>query len=259
MEEPMNWLKKTFARLFETRQSIKPPQLDELMVLINYRFHDLTLLIQALKHRSYLVQTGEDRLQSNERLELLGDSVLGLVVTETLYADFPDEEEGVLTNYKSLLVNRVNLSRVAHEFNLGRFLLLNDSEERAGGRSRDSILADAVEAVIGAMYLDGGLEPARKMIHKHIITGLSALLEETQYKNFKSLLLEYCQRESKTGPVYMVENEEGPDHNKIFTVGVYINGSKFGSGAGSSKKAAEQHAAEEALTLLHQKREKGQP
>jgi ribonuclease-3 len=250
----MHWLKGPWFKLFSPRKAVKPPQLEELMRLINYRFHDQALLIQALKHRSYLVHTGEDRLQSNERLELLGDAVLGLVVTETLYADFPDEEEGVLTNYKSLLVNRVNLSRVAHEFTLGRFLLLNDSEERAGGRSRDSILSDAVEAVIGAMYLDGGLEPARKMIQKHIVTGLSSLLEGTQYKNFKSLLLEYCQRESKTGPLYMVEHEEGPDHNKIFTVGVFINGSKHGSGTGSSKKVAEQRAAEEALKLLlHQK------
>ncbi|HNW59394.1 MAG TPA: ribonuclease III [bacterium] len=254
----MQWLKDSLFRLFAPRQKARPPQLEELMVLINYRFHDQSLLIQSLKHRSYLAQTGEDRLKSNERLELLGDAVLGLVVTEILYADFPDEEEGVLTNYKSLLVNRVNLGRVAHEFDLGRFILLNDSEERAGGRSRDSILADAVEAVIGAMYLDGGLEPTRKLILKHIVTGLSALLEETQYKNFKSLLLEYCQRESKTGPIYMVENEEGPDHNKTFTVGVFINGSKFGSGVGSSKKAAEQHAAEEAFNLLQQKREKGQ-
>jgi ribonuclease III len=253
----MLWSKIPLFKLFAPRQAVNPSQLEELMRLINYRFHDQSLLIQALKHRSYLVQTGEDRLQSNERLELLGDAVLGLVITENLYADFPEEEEGVLTNYKSLLVNRVNLSRVGHEFDLGKYLLLNDSEERAGGRSRDSILSDAVEAVIGAMYLDGGLEPARKMIHKHIATGLSALLNETQLQNFKSLLLEYCQRESKTGPVYMVENEEGPDHNKVFTVAVFINGTKCGSGTGSSKKVAEQHAAEEALEYLRQKEERG--
>ena len=252
----MQWLKLPWSRVLKTRREVKTPQLEELMRVINYRFHDQSLLIQALKHRSYLVHTGEDRLQSNERLELLGDAVLGLVVTENLYNEFPDEEEGVLTNYKSLLVNRANLSRVGHEFGLGRYLLLNDSEERAGGRARDSILSDAVEALIGAMYLDGGLEPARKMIHRHIVTGLSSLLEETQYKNFKSLLLEFCQRENKTGPIYMVENEEGPDHNKIFTVAVFINGSKHGSGTGTSKKVAEQHAAEEALNLLYQKQEK---
>lgn len=243
-------LKFPFFKIFSRRREFKPPPLEDLMLRINYRFHDQALLIHALKHRSYLVHTGEDRLQSNERLELLGDSVLGLVVTEKLYADFPDEEEGVLTNYKSMLVNRVNLSRVAREFDLGKFLLLNDSEERAGGRQRDSILSDAVEAVIGAMYLDGGLEPARKMIHKHIITGLAMLLVETQYQNYKSLLLEHCQRENKLGPAYMVEHEEGPDHNKIFTVGVFINGLKFGSGTGSSKKLAEQRAAEEAYNKL---------
>jgi ribonuclease III len=249
--------KNTLMKLLSKRRELKPPPLEDLMMRINYRFHDQSLLIHALKHRSYLVHTGEDRLQSNERLELLGDSVLGLVVTEKLYSDFPDEEEGVLTNYKSLLVNRVNLSRVAREFELGKFLLLNDSEERAGGRQRDSILSDAVEAVIGAMYLDGGLEPARKMVHKHIVTGLSTLLVETQYQNYKSLLLEHCQRESKLGPAYMVEHEEGPDHNKTFTVGVFINGVKCGSGAGSSKKVAEQRAAEEAYNKLQPKAERG--
>ncbi len=253
----MLWSKLPWFRFFTQRHDVTPPQLEELMRVINYRFHDQSLLIQALKHRSYLVHTGEDRLKSNERLELLGDSVLGLVVTEHLYAVYPDEEEGVLTNYKSLLVNRVNLSRVAREFDLGKYMLLNDSEERAGGRSRDSILSDAVEAVIGAMYLDGGLEPVRKVIQKHISTGLSALLSETQLQNFKSLLLEHCQRENKTGPVYMVENEEGPDHNKVFTVGVFINGVKSGSGIGSSKKVAEQRAAEEALNHLRQDSERG--
>ena len=252
----MQWLKVPWSKLFKTQRALKPPALEELMRVINYRFHDQTLLIQALKHRSYLVHTGEARLQSNERLELLGDAVLGLVVTEKLYADFADAEEGVLTNYKSLLVIRVNLSRVALEFNLGKYILLNESEERAGGRMRDSILADAVEALIGAMYLDGGLEPARKMIHKHISTGLAILMEETQYKNFKSLLLEYCQRENKIGPLYIVENEEGPDHNKIFTVGVMINEIKYGSGTGPSKKIAEQRAAEEALDFLQQKQER---
>ncbi len=246
----MDWSKLFFLKFLNPQRTSLTSQLEDLMLRINYRFHDLSLLTQALKHRSYLVLTGEERLQSNERLELLGDAVLGLVVTEYLYHHHPDEEEGTLTNFKSLLVNRINLGRVAREFDLGKFIFLNESEERAGGRTRDSILADAVEAVIGAMYLDGGLEPARKMIHKHIATGLPGLLAETQLQNFKSLLLEHCQRENKQGPVYLVENEEGPDHNKLFTVGVLINGVKLGAGVGSSKKLAEQRAAEEALQNL---------
>ncbi len=253
----MEWSKLFFFRLFGQQRASLPSQLEDLMRRINYRFHDLALLTQALKHRSCLVLTGEERIQSNERLELLGDAVLGLVVTEYLYAQHPDEEEGTLTNYKSLLVNRLNLGRVAREFDLGKFIFLNESEERAGGRTRDSILADALEAVIGAMYLDGGLEPARKMIQKHIAHGLPSLLAETQLQNFKSLLLEYCQRDNKQGPIYLVENEEGPDHHKVFTVGVLINGIKCGSGVGSSKKLAEQRAAEEALKRLRTNQAEG--
>ncbi|MBN2355655.1 ribonuclease III [candidate division KSB1 bacterium] len=227
------------------------------MRLIKYRFNDEVLLVQALKHRSYLVITGEERLESNERLELLGDAVLGMVITEYVYRTYPDREEGVLTNYKSLLVNRSNLSRVAREVKLGDFLFLNESEERAGGRERDSILSDAFEALIGAIYLDGGLEPVRKLIQKHIATNLKMLLGETQLKNYKSMLLEFCQKENIQGPVYIVEDEIGPDHCKTFTVGVLIDGYKRGVGVGQSKKLAEQKAAEEALTYLHMEYKEG--
>lgn len=222
----------------------------QLLRFIDYHFHDEELLIQALKHRSYLVLSGEERLQSNERLELLGDAVLGMVITEYLYKKHPQHEEGTLTNYKSLLVNRSNLSRVAREFNLGQYLFLNESEERSGGRERDSILADAFEAVIGAIYLDGGLEPVRKLVEKHMANHLHGLLTETQLKNYKSLLLEFCQKENLQGPIYIVEDEIGPDHCKTFTVAVMIDGLKRGLGMGQSKKLAEQKAAEEAFNYL---------
>lgn len=232
------------------RQSPHAPQLRRLMQRIQYHFNNQELLEQALKHRSYLVLSGEDRLHSNERLELLGDAVLGMVITEYLYQNFPEAEEGVLTNYKSLLVNRGNLSRMGREFDLGLFLFLNDSEERAGGRQRDSILSDAVEALIGAIYLDGGIEPARKMIQRFIAPGLKALLNETQSRNYKSMLLEHCQKENIRGPIYVVEDEEGPDHCKTFKVAVLLNDVKYGIGTGPSKKLAEQKAAEESLSQL---------
>jgi ribonuclease III len=227
-----------------------PPDTEQLCRLIDYRFSNTDLLLKALKHRSFLVVSGEDRLQSNERLELLGDSVLGLVVTEYLYLKFPEAEEGVLTNYKSLLVNRANLARVANKFDLGDFLLMNEAEEKAGGRTRVSILSDALEALLGAAYLDGGLSAVAKIIQEHIAEGLEDLLAEGTMQNHKSLLLEHCQRENLNGPSYVIESEQGPDHNKLFTVAVVVNGERYGLGSGRSKKFAEQMAAKEALIRL---------
>lgn len=226
------------------------PNTDQLSKKIDYHFKDKIILIQALKHRSYLVTTGEERLQSNERLELLGDAILGMIVTEFLYKRFPEEEEGILTNYKSILVNRSNLGRVAKKFGLGEFLLLNEAEEKSGGRKRISILSDAVESIIGAIYLDGGLESACKFVYKNITDGLDSLLAEGKLKNYKSQLLEFCQRDSIHGPKYIVEKEYGPDHKKVFTVAVVVNGDKLGYGRGHSKKVAEQRAAKEALIRL---------
>jgi len=243
-------LAKRLLEILFGKSRITPPDTEQLCRLIEYRFASQELLLKALKHRSYLVVSGEDRLQSNERLELLGDAVLGLVVTDYLYQKFPEAEEGVLTNYKSLLVNRANLARVANKFDLGDYLLMNEAEEKAGGRSRVSILSDALEALLGAVYLDGGLNPAAKIIQLHITEGLEDLLAEGTMQNHKSLLLEHCQRESLNGPTYVIESEQGPDHNKTFTVAVIVDGERFGLGTGRSKKIAEQMAAKEALIRL---------
>lgn len=231
-------------------QALPQPDLRVLSERLNYSFQDEKLLFQALKHRSYLSYSGEERIQSNERLELLGDAVLGLIVTEYLFKKFPEKEEGTLTNLKSLLVNRQNLSKVAKRFELGDFILLNDAEEKAGGRHRESILSDAVEAIIGAVYLDGGLTAAERLIHENITFYLQDILEEGNLKNYKSILLEYCQSIGLDGPHYRVEKESGPDHKKIFTVAVYVDDEKMGTGEGSSKKHAEQEAAKNALTRL---------
>lgn len=208
------------------------------------------MLLQALKHRSYLALSGEERNASNERLELLGDSVLGLIVTDYLYHEYPDETEGMLTNYKSLLVSGRLLSEFANDFNLGDFILLNDSEERSGGRRRTSILADTVESLIGAIYLDGGIDQARQFVHARITGRLDTLLDDGRLRNNKSILQEHCQSLNWEGPFYRIDHESGPDHLKEFTVSVTINNKMVGVGKGSSKKRAEQHAASDALRFF---------
>ncbi len=243
-------LKQFVLQLFAEKSAKVDTNLDELCERLNYKFSNKDLLFQALKHRSYLAYSGEPRIASNERLELLGDSVLGLVVTEFLFRKYPNETEGILTNYKSLLVSGRLLADIATEFELGRYILLNESEARSGGRKRKSILADAVEAIIGAVYLDGGLEAARKFIHKNITDQLDRLLNNGHLRNNKSLLQEHCQSLGLDGPFYNTEKEEGPDHKKLFTVSVTVDHQKVGYGEGYSKKRAEQKAASEALRFL---------
>ncbi len=241
-----------FHRLFgkDTIHETLLPNLARLSELLDYNFANEDILLQALKHRSYLTITGEKRIKSNERLELLGDAVLELVVADYLYHEYPDEEEGNLTNFKSLLVNHKILSTIGRDFGLGEFLLLNQAEERSGGRDRESILADAIEAIIGAIYLDGGLEAATKFIHSRITVRLTDMLANGVMRNYKSLLQEYCQRLGLNGPLYKLINESGPDHYKTFAIEVNVDGEKLGFGKGHSKKNAEQKAAKEALNYL---------
>jgi ribonuclease-3 len=218
--------------------------------LIRYRFVNQALLTQALKHRSYLPFVNEERVESNERLELLGDAVLGLVVTEYLYRRYPYKEEGELTSMKSLMVSRKILAALARQMGLGDLVLISQSEERSGGRRRSSILADCFEALIGAIYLDGGLASARAVIHSQLLEQMDEIFGQEQHRNYKSLLLEYAQGRSLGSPVYAVVSEHGPDHDKIFTVEVRIMNEIVGRGSGNSKKKAEQQAARAALEKL---------
>ncbi len=225
-------------------------QIKEFCKLIGYHFRHHELITQALKHRSYLPQVNERRSRSNERLELLGDAVLGLVVTEYLYHKFPEKEEGDITAIKSLLVSRKILTRIARKLDLGKFILMSESEELAGGRLRPSIIADAYEAVTGAIYLDGGLAAARNFVKQTLLSDMDQILSEEQHRNFKSMLLELSQSRNLGTPYYNVLSEEGPDHNKIFTVEVRIQNRTMGLGVGNSKKRAEQNAAQHALAQL---------
>jgi len=215
-----------------------------------YTFDDPDLLGLALVHRSHTHSLGGGRLQSNERLEFLGDSVLGLVVNAYLYRHYPRLEEGDLTKMKSKLVCGESLSRVAGRLDLGEHILMSRGEAATGGRRRASILADAVEAIIGAVYLDGGLKAATDVIDLWLLDDADVFLNERALVNDKSRLQEMIQAGHKSPPVYRLVEASGPDHARIFTVEVFFGATVLGRGAGPSKKRAEQAAATEAMRRL---------
>jgi ribonuclease-3 len=229
--------------------------------ILHYNFKNPQLARQAMTHRSFLHATPGRSGESNERMEFLGDSVVGLVVNEFLYKKFTKLREGELTKMKSLLVSRVILSRSANQMGLGHYILLSDAEKGSGGRNRASILADTLEGIIGAMYLDGGIEVARKLTERLLLREVNTILSDANLANYKSMLQEYVQGEFKTHPQYRISSEYGPDHQKMFTVEVVVSGKTYGRGHGSNKKEAEQEAARDALfhfeKLAHPVKEKG--
>jgi ribonuclease-3 len=227
--------------------------LEEFQELLGLRFVHKDLLRQALTHRSATAgeNQGGNGTESNERLEFLGDSVLGLVVNEQLFHQYPREREGLLTQMKSLLVSRGVLSRKAKEMRVGDFLFLSSGEEESGGRERSSILADSFEAVVGAIYLDQGMEAARSFIGERLMADSRNILEDRSNINWKSLLQEHIQSEQKTHPQYRVTSEDGPDHEKVFTVDVMVGRKALGRGKGKNKKRAQQEAARSALRSLN--------
>lgn len=215
--------------------------------IIGYRFKNRNFLKEALSHRSSLKETG---LSSNERLEFLGDAILGTVVSTFLYKINEQHTEGELTRMKASLVNETVLAQIAQSFHLGDYLYMSQEEDKSGGRTRSSITADAFEALIGAIYLDGGYAPAEKLVNKYILNGFKDILGNEQLYNYKGELLEYLQALGKGMPHYKVSDQIGPDHDKIFVVWVYANGDKIGEGEGHSKKEAEQKAARQALQMI---------
>ena len=210
-------------------------------------FKDPELLRLALTHRSYLSVSGKSARESNERLEFLGDSVLGLVTSEFLYRAHPTEHEGQLTKTKSLLVSKAILSRRALAMGLGRFVFMSHSEVESGGRQRLSILADGFESVVAAIYLDQGFETAREFIHRWLLNDATEIAADKRHTNYKSHLQEYVQSTFRTHPVYRIRSEMGPDHSKQFMVEVMVGRRLMGSGKGRNKKEAEQAAARDAL------------
>ena len=214
---------------------------------IGYQFRDISLLENALSHSSYANEHWHDSLKSNERLEFLGDSVLGMVVAEHLYRTCPDRLEGELSRMRADMVCETSLAAIAIKLSLGEHLLLGHGEAISGGNKRASILADAVESVIAAIYLDGGFAPAKEFIHKFV---LSATPEKAKNVDYKTALQELVQQKKGQVITYTLISQSGPDHCKEFTVQVCINGSAVGEGTGSSKKRAEQEAAKNALEKL---------
>ena len=214
---------------------------------LGYSFQNRALLENALTHSS-CANESRGKLQSNERLEFLGDSILGMVVADHLYRNHPDLPEGVLTRTRAALVCEDSLVVVAEELGLGQYLRLGKGEEAGGGRNRPSIRADAVEAILAAVYLDGGIGSARKIIQKYILSREVAGL--TKPRDYKTALQELVQRESGQVLAYRLTGEEGPDHNKRFFVEVTLNGKSVGQGSGRSKKEAEQMAAKAAIEVL---------
>lgn len=212
---------------------------------LGVKFNNLDLLTQALTHRSYLNENARVTV-SNERLEFLGDSVLSLLTSQELFARFPLYPEGELTNMRSALVQTRTLAKIAKNLNLGESLLMSKGEERSGGRENISILADAFEAVLGAVFLDSGLETARLFLGKHLFP----LIDTIQIYDFKSKLQELVQEKEKVAPTYQVVKETGPDHDKLFTVIVLAGRRELGQGEGKSKQEAEQEAARIALSTL---------
>lgn len=211
-------------------------------------FSNKELLIQALTHRSWVNEHPGIR-STNERLEFLGDAILEFIVSSHLYEKFPDKEEGYLTALRANLVNTVNLSQVAKSLNIGQILFLSKGEEDTGGRENSSILADTVEAIIGAIFLDTGLDSAVKFIGENILNGLNDKLKEP-LKDPKSLLQEIVQARGIAAPRYEVVKEEGPDHAKTFTIDVFFDSKTQGTGIGKNKSEAEQEAAKNALSSL---------
>jgi ribonuclease-3 len=213
---------------------------------IGINFKNQQLLQTALTHRSFLNETNDKSQEHNERLEFLGDAVLELVVTEYLYRNFPNPE-GELTNWRSAIVRGEVLAKIANELGIGPMLRMSRGEEKSGGRTRNLILANAVEAIIGAIYLDQGYKAADDFIKNHLIKLLPEIIEKKLYIDPKSHLQELSQEFLNATPEYKVIKDEGPDHNKIFTVGVYAKSKLIAKGQGSSKQRAEQEAASNAL------------
>ncbi len=214
--------------------------------ILGVKFKDINYLITAFTHRSYLNEHRKSVSEHNERMEFLGDAVLELVVTEYLHNNFKDPE-GILTNWRSALVRTESLSAAAKKLGFRDYLRLSRGEKAGSERARQQIKANAFEAVIGAIYLDQGYKEAQKFIAKNILTTLDGILESGSWRDAKSHLQEVAQSEEGATPSYRVIEEEGPDHDKTFTLGVYINDELRGRGTGNSKQEAQQEAAQEAL------------
>jgi ribonuclease-3 len=218
--------------------------------IIRYRFKRKHFAHEALCHKSYVYDGPKEEIRDNERLEFLGDAVLGMVITDELFRRLSDYQEGELSVIKSTLIRRETLSMLARSLNLGHFLFLSKGEENSGGRDRNSILANTFEGLIGAIYLDGGIRATKKFILAQFKELLHKIPHEVHMKEYKNLFQELAHIKFKSNPVYQIISEKGPDHKKFFEASVSVNEKIFGKGEGSSKKEAEKNAAKMAYEKL---------
>ena len=243
--EQSNLLHKVFKLWFRQKSG------DGLEAKLGYRFRDPELLAHALVHRSFLMGKDLPYVNNNERLEFLGDSVLNMLTTEFLYRTYPDDSEGDLSKRKSAIVSGHACAQSSKEWNLSDYVKLGKAEAKMGGRGKESILADAYEAVLGAVYLDGGLEEVRAILNRFHFPRVKEIIVAEDFVNYKSALLEYSQGGSlHTTPEYEIIGEDGPEHQKVFTAEVHLNGKTYGKGSGPNKKKAEQEAARMTLEML---------
>jgi ribonuclease-3 len=240
-----NFIKQLISNKSPNQEIADIGQLQE---IIGYKFNDISLLKAALTHTSY--NTNDEKYSAFERMEFLGDSILGLVVAEIIFNKFPNYTEGNLSKLKAKLVSRKFLALKAKEIELGRYILLSTEAAKNGGRLSRSILGDAMEALICAIYLDSDIDAAARFIQKFIVKNYKSPMAEEDMTNYKSKLQEYTQSQYQNVPEYKIVSESGPDHDKTFTAEVYINNKLFGSGEGNNKKEAQQQAAKSACVKL---------
>jgi len=217
--------------------------------LLNDSPKDINLYKQALTHRSYLNEAKDRSLKSYERLEFLGDSILSYFVSEKIFNSFPKSPEGDLTNLRSTIVKTESFAEIAKNLGLNEFLFLSKGEEDSGGKNNTSILADCFEATVAAIYFDQGLEKTKEFLNRIFTPLIKNAISKKTLKDYKSLLQELCQEKIQLSPNYSVIKEEGPDHKKVFTIEVKVNGKSYGKGSGKSKQEAEQQAAQKALEI----------
>ena len=249
----LDFLRRLKLKLFGARKKrVDEAILPELEKLLGYKFTDRSLLIGALMHRSYASKDGADSngATSNERMEFLGDAVLSLVVNEYLYRHYSSKREGELTKMKSVIVSKSILSHYAKQHGLGSFILMSENAYKAGVDEADSVLADTFEAIFGGVFLDGGFEAARACIGRLLLSDVRDIFYSEKNINYKSLLQEYIQALHKIPPRYRVSSTTGPEHQKEFAVEVSVQGRVIATGAGKTKKVAEQEAARSAYKRL---------
>ncbi len=222
-------------------------KIEEIQKMIGYRYNNINLLYIAMTHSSYANDIKTKQSHSNERLEFLGDAVLELISSEFLFHEYPNNTEGELTKLRAGLVSESPLAEVARSINLGQYILLGKGEENTGGRMRDSITSDAVEALLGSIYLDGGMEPAKEFVLKYILKDVD---EKRMFHDSKTILQEIVQKHKLGNLSYQIVRETGPDHDKRYEAECYIDQKRVGAGVGKTKKAAQQQAAYEAIKSM---------